>query len=164
MRLLFLAMILGAAIAIYLVMFRKPATKAAATADAPDPGAKAQKVLDEVTSAIKELKETPVEKRAEKVAEIIKESSLTPEVVKQMMNEIPVMIAQESQQTVLVPESFASLPSAAMLIDPVKSEPVVNASPLRSVVPDPAPVIIGIAPSSWDSPRITSRVIKDMVA
>jgi len=134
MRLLFLALILGAAIAVYLVMFRKQAATAAPAADAPDPGAKAKQVLDEVTSAIKELKETPAENQVKKAAQIIRESSLTPEVVKQIIDHMPVMTAQESQQTVLVPESFASLPSAYMVIEPVLYEPVVNASPMRSVI------------------------------
>jgi cell division protein YceG involved in septum cleavage len=158
MRLLFLAVILGAAVAVYVLMFRKPKPVAAGEATT-DPVDKTIEALKAVKAKVDEIQSTPEGERIQKIIDEIKQSDLTPAAVKEIMNQAPITQAKATQSVVIVPESFASLPSIPMEILVSKPDPVVNASPLQSILSKKA-VVVGISPNSWDAPAVNERLIE----
>lgn len=150
MRLAFLAIILVLAFVAYQALFKKP--EATAPAGPTDPA-------DKTRHHLAEIKNTAPEDRPAKVAQIIKDSSLTPEAIKEILNEVQLTTARQSEIKIIVPESFASAPYVAMAIPAEQNAPVLTTSPLKSVIPhlEPVPVFAGISANSFDSPGIVKN-------
>lgn len=156
MRLLFLAAILTAAFIAYQLLMKKPDEVATPANQPVDPTQKAREVLQEVQQKIEEVKNTAPEDRPAKVLEIIKDSSLTPESIKEIMNQVPVTTAQKAPLEVIVPESFAAAPSAVMAMPVQMKNQVLRTTPMQPVTPEqqPKPVVYGISPNSFQAPAI----------
>lgn len=139
----------------YQALFKKPE----ATAGPTDPADKTRQVIAEIQNHLAEIKNTAPEDRPAKVAQIIKDSSLTPEAIKEILNEVQLTTARQSEIKIIVPESFASAPYVAMAIPAEQNAPVLTTSPLKSVIPhlEPVPVFAGISANSFDSSGIVKN-------